>query len=91
MSISAEGELTEDQTEKVTVGGRIKLGAVTGLSTNLERSFVAIQWDEKDLPELYTRAAIGRPVFRWARAAITTYGHARVSTDEQRLTPRWSR
>jgi hypothetical protein len=34
-----------------------------GLSSKLERSFVAIQWEKKDLPELYTRAAMGRPVF----------------------------
>jgi hypothetical protein len=50
MSISAEGELTDDQIEKVTVGDRINVGAVTVIPSKLERSFVAIQWDEKDLP-----------------------------------------
>jgi hypothetical protein len=30
MSISTEGELTDDQIEKVKLGDRIKLGAVTG-------------------------------------------------------------
>jgi hypothetical protein len=52
--------LTDDQIEKVTVGDRIKLGAVAGTIVQAGRSFVAIQWDEKDLPELYTRAAMGQ-------------------------------
>jgi hypothetical protein len=55
-----EGELTDDQVEKLTVGDRIELGALTGTIVQAGALFVAIQWDEKDLPELYTRAAMGQ-------------------------------
>jgi hypothetical protein len=50
--------LTDEQVERLTVGDRIKLGAVTGTIVQAVGLFVAIQWDEKDLPELYTRAAV---------------------------------
>jgi hypothetical protein len=52
--------LTDDQIEKVTVGDRITLGAVAGTIVQAGALVVAIQWDEKDLPEFYTRAAMGQ-------------------------------
>ena len=52
--------MTDDQVEKLTVGDRIKLGALTGTIVQAGALFVAIQWDEKDLPELYTRAAMSK-------------------------------
>ena len=53
-------EVTDDQIEKVTIGDRIKLGAVAGTIVQAGALVVAMQWDEKDLPELYTRAAMGQ-------------------------------
>jgi hypothetical protein len=47
--------LTDDQVEKLTVGDRIKLGALTGTIVQAGALFVAM-----DLPELYTRAAMGQ-------------------------------
>jgi len=55
--------LTDDQVQKLTVGDRIKLGALTGTIVQAGALFVAIQWDKKDLPELYTRAAMGHRGF----------------------------
>jgi hypothetical protein len=52
--------LTDDQVEKLTVDDRIKLGALTGTIVQAGALIVAIQWDEKDLPELYTRGAMGQ-------------------------------
>jgi hypothetical protein len=52
--------LTDDQVQKLTVGDRIKLGALTGTIVQAVGMFVGIQWDEKELPELYTRAAMGQ-------------------------------
>jgi hypothetical protein len=53
-----EGELTDDEVEKLTVGDRIKARALTGTIVEAGPDFVAIQWDEKPLPELYTRASM---------------------------------
>jgi hypothetical protein len=50
--------LTDGQLEKLTVGDRIRLGALTGTIVQAVGMFVGIQWDEKELPELYTRAAM---------------------------------
>ena len=50
--------MADDQVKKLTVGDRIKLGALTGTIVQAVRMFVGIQWDEKELPELYTRGAM---------------------------------
>lgn len=50
--------MTDDQLEKLTVGDRIRLGSLTGTIVQAVGMFVGIQWDEKELPELYTRAAM---------------------------------
>jgi len=50
--------LTDDEVEKLTVGDRIKARELTGTIVQAGPDFVAIQWDEKKLPELYTRASM---------------------------------
>jgi hypothetical protein len=62
-----EEELTDDQVQKLTVGDRIKLGALTGTIVQAVGMFVGIQWDEKELPELYTRAAMGQASLHLSR------------------------
>jgi hypothetical protein len=58
--LTMERELTEDQVEKLMVGDRITLGALTGTIVQAVGMFVGIQWDGKELPELYTRAAMAQ-------------------------------
>jgi hypothetical protein len=55
-----EGELTEDEVEKLKVGDRIRARALTGTIVEAGPDFVAIQWDEKPLPELYTRESMSK-------------------------------
>jgi hypothetical protein len=62
-----EEELTDDQVQKLTVRDRIKLGALTGTIVQAVGMFVGIQWDEKELPELYTRAAMGQASLHLSR------------------------
>ncbi len=50
--------MTDDQVEKLRVGDRIKLGALTGTIVHAVELFVSIQWYQKDMTELYTRAAM---------------------------------
>jgi hypothetical protein len=50
--------LTDDEVEKLKVGDRIKARALTGTIVEAGPDFVAIQWDEKPVPELYTRASM---------------------------------
>ena len=52
--------MTDDETAKLTVGDRIKLGTLTGTIIEVGSLLVTVQWDEKDLPELYTRASMLR-------------------------------
>jgi hypothetical protein len=50
--------LTDDQVEKLTVGDRIRQGALTGTVHTIGPEFIGIKWDEKEWSELYTRAEL---------------------------------
>ena len=85
--------MTDDQVEKLTVGDRIKLGALTGTIVQAGALFVAIQWDEKDLPELYTRAAMGQASLHMGRAAMmyTESAQDRIRPVDGTKPRRWPR
>jgi hypothetical protein len=51
-----EGELTDDQIEKLVVGDRITRGALTGTVHTIGPELIGIKWDEQEWSELYTRA-----------------------------------
>jgi len=52
--------MTSQQAEDLEVGDRVKLDASTATIVEAGPLFVAIQWDEKPLPELYTRCGMMR-------------------------------
>jgi hypothetical protein len=52
--------LTREEAERLEVGDRVRLDDVAGTIVEAGPDFVAVQWDEKALPELYTRAGMVR-------------------------------
>jgi hypothetical protein len=48
-------ELTDDQVEKLTVGDRIRRGALTGTVHTIGPELIGIKWDEAKWSELHTR------------------------------------
>jgi hypothetical protein len=50
-----EGELTDDEIEKLALGDRIRRDALTGTVHTVGAELIGIKWDDKEWSELYTR------------------------------------
>jgi preprotein translocase subunit YajC len=53
-------EMTDAEAEGLQVGDQVRLNDLTATIVEAGSDFVAIQWDEQSVPELYTRAAMAR-------------------------------
>jgi hypothetical protein len=52
--------VTRQEAERLGVGDRIRLDSLTATIVEAGPDYVAIQWDERPLPELYTRGGLMR-------------------------------
>jgi hypothetical protein len=53
-------QMTDAEAEGLQVGDRIRLDDLTATIVEAGPDFVAIQWDEQPVPELFSRAAMVR-------------------------------
>ena len=51
-----EGELTDDQVERLAVGDRVQRESLSGTVHTIGPELIGIKWDDKEWSELYTRA-----------------------------------
>jgi hypothetical protein len=52
--------MTSHEAERLGVGDRVRLDSLTATIVEAGPDYVAIQWDERPLPELYTRGGMMR-------------------------------
>jgi hypothetical protein len=68
----------DDQVENLTVGDRIKLGALTGTVHTIGPEFIGIKWDDKGMVRTLHACGVGAVQFPQWQGAMTIFGYAGI-------------